>query len=283
MLGVEEALKFFLNLVCSVWNGFLSAAWGLIEQTPQEISPRSWGLITGSIGDIFLSIGIGLLVVFFLIGYLSNALDLREELTYEKLILLFVQLICVQAVFIGTTRIIPLACNAAKGMVLKIKYIGGIETLYLSVDDLAGIPFDDMKVFPAIIGLIMTVFALLAAVTCGGMIVWSVIGRMFKIYILIPISAIPLSTLAGGSRMHRPAINWIKEFFISTFEVVIIALVLLIGNTFIGSNALGNFFKFTSDDVLQKTCISIFMMMLNMGIVTGAVKGCEMNLRKIFT
>lgn len=282
ILGIGDALYSFIGLVCSIWNGFIDAAWGLIEQTPQEISPGSWALVTGSIQDIFTAIGVGLLGVFFLIGYLQNALDLREELTDQKLILLFLQLVLVQAVFIGITRLIPLACNAAKNLVLKIKYTGGIEALHLSPNDLTGIPFDDMKFFSAIIGLLMTVFALIAAVICGGMIVWGILGRMFKIYVLIPIAAVPLSTFAGGSRVNRPAINWIKEFMIAAFEVVLIALVLLIGSTFIGSNALGNFFQFNDSDVLQKTCVAIFMMILNMGIVAGGVKGCEITLRKIF-
>ena len=73
---------------------------------------------------------------------------------------------------------------------------------------------------------------LIAAVVCGGIIVWGVLGRVFKVFVLIPIAAVPLSTLAGGNRTWRPALNWLREFLISVFEVVLIAIVLILGAYF---------------------------------------------------
>lgn len=278
----DNILNTFINWICSVWNVFMDIAWGLIGQTPQEVSPDSWTMVTGSMMDMFTAIGVGLLIVFFLIGYISNVMDLKDELTYEKVVMLLVQLVVVQVAFLGTTRLIPLACNAAKGIVTGFRLTGGTQGIHLSADDLSSIPWEDMGLWTTMVGLLLAFVAMIVAFICGGVIVWGVLGRVFKIYILTPISAVPLSTLAGGSRIQRPAINWIKEFLIAVFEVVIIAIVLNIGAKFIGSNILANYFQFSEDDVLQQTCTGIVMMMINMGVVAGAVKSSESILRKIF-
>lgn len=278
----DNILYTFINWICSIWNAFMDITWGLIGQTPQEVSPESWNMVTGSMMDMFTAIGVSLLIVFFLIGYISNVMDLKDELTYEKVIMLFVQLVVVQMAFLGATRLIPLACNAAKGVVVRFRWAGGAEAVHLSADTLSSIPWDDMGLLTVMVGLLLAFIAMIVTIVCGAIIVWSVLGRVFKIYILTPIAAVPLSTLAGGTRIQRPAINWIREFLISVFEVVIIAIVLNIGAKFIGSNVLANYFQFSEDDVLQQTCTGIFMMMINMGVVAGAVKSSEAILRKIF-
>ena len=61
------------------------------------------------------------------------------------------------------------------------------------------------------------------------------------------------------------------------------AIVLILGAYFIGSNILNNYFQFGSDDPLKATCTGIFMMIINMGVVAGAVKGWEAILRRVFS
>lgn len=283
IFGEKNILYTFIDWICSVWNGFIDAAWGLIAQTPAEISPDSWALVTGDLKTLFTNVGASLVVVFFLLGYIRNAMDLNEELTYEKVTMLLFMLGVVETVYVLGIELIPVSCTAAKGLVLKIKDVGGIDSIHLSAESLESIPWDDMGMITIIIGLLLSIFALIAAVVCGGIIVWGVLGRVFKVFVLIPIAAVPLSTLAGGNRTWRPALNWLMEFLISVFEVVLIAIVLILGAYFIGSNILNNYFQFGSDDPLKATCTGIFMMIINMGVVAGAVKGWEAILRRVFS
>ena len=280
IFGTDNVLYEFINVVCSIWNGFMDAAWALVSKTPAEVSPDGWNIANGSLMDLFMIVGASLLMIFFLIGYIQNALDLRDELTYEKVAALIFQLVVIEVIFLQVTRWIPSMCNAAKGLVRKVQLLGGAaSSLHLSADSMSDIPWEDMGLLTITVGLLVGLLAFIVACVCGAIIIWCLLGRVFKIYILIPIAAVPLSTLAGGSRVQRPAVNWIREFLIEVFEVVVIALVLVIGASFIPSNPLASFFHFSDDSTLAKTCLGLFMMMLNMGMVTGAVKGSEAMLR----
>lgn len=281
-LGAAKIVYVLVQAICSIWNGFMDAAWGLIGQTPEQISPESWRLAMGSLMDIFTPIGVALLTVFFLISYIQNALDLKEEINYEKIIKMLLQLALIQVAFVSIVKVIPLACSAASSLVRKLQGVGGMGGAHLSPEKFSSIPWDDLGLFSVIVGFVIAILILIVAIVCGAVIVWSVLGRAFKIFVLTPIAAVPLSTMAGGSRTQRPAVNWIKEFLLAVFEVVVIGIVLIIGSSYINSNVIANYFQFDGNDVLLQTIIGLVMIGINMGVVTGAVKGCEAMLRKIY-
>ena len=72
IFGTDNVLYEFINVVCSIWNGFMDAAWALVSKTPAEVSPDGWNIANGSLMDLFMIVGASLLMIFFLIGRIGS-------------------------------------------------------------------------------------------------------------------------------------------------------------------------------------------------------------------
>ncbi|MEG2441712.1 MAG: hypothetical protein RSB37_09395 [Acetivibrio sp.] len=188
----------------------------------------------------------------------------------------------VQGVFVFTVKLIPMFCNAAKALVLKIAGLGTLKNGHLSVASFDALPYGEVGFGEGLLYAVGGIVVLVVAAACGLVLLWLALGRVFKLFVLIPLSSLPLSTVAGGGSMAHSAVSWAKEFFIAVFEVVVMAVVLLLSSTFIGSNQLANYLQFDSGDAVGLILTTILTTCINIFLTVGAAKGAESTLRKAF-
>ena len=68
----------------------------------------------------------------------------------------------------------------------------------------------------------------IAAIVCSFLILLTVYGRYIRLYLLVVSAPFALSTIVGGEEARRTFISWVKTFLLNTFEIVMIALVMVI-------------------------------------------------------
>ena len=79
------------------------------------------------------------------------------------------------------------------------------------------------------------IYIILSAI-CGIIILVEVLGRFMNLFLLTAFATVAFSTLAGGRGIENSAFSWIKSFFATTFQIVVIALIIRIGSLMITSN-----------------------------------------------
>ena len=71
------------NLGSGIWDFFMMIVLSLMGMSPETFSPGAWGYVTGTLYPWFLSIGVVMLNMFCMIGFIRQATNLKENITVE--------------------------------------------------------------------------------------------------------------------------------------------------------------------------------------------------------
>ena len=81
-----------LQTVVDFWNDKVSLVFELLGQSPTSFKGGGpWGVITG-IEPIFVAVGSSLVVLFFVIGFCSESVDVREEMRFEVILRMLIRI-----------------------------------------------------------------------------------------------------------------------------------------------------------------------------------------------
>ena len=187
-----------LENALEVWNEKLAEIWTLITQSPQAFKGGSiWSVIV-SVHGALQAIGYALLVLFFVVGVMRTCGSFAEVKKPEHAVKLFVRFAIAKGVI-------------TYGMELMLAFLEIIQGVISTIMNAAGFGGAAETVLPAEIvtaiedcGFFESI-PLWAVTLIGGLFIWvlsfvmilSVYGRFFKLYMYTAISPIPLSTFAG--------------------------------------------------------------------------------------
>ena len=81
-----------LNMVFGFWNNQVSLVFALLKESPVNFKGGGpWGVISG-IEPIFVAVGSSLVVLFFVIGFCSESVDVKEEMRFEVILRMLIRL-----------------------------------------------------------------------------------------------------------------------------------------------------------------------------------------------
>lgn len=258
------------------WNEKLGQVFTILTTSPQSFGG---GVIYDVIKDIngaMQSVGLGLLVIFLLVGMVKSATNFEDMKRPEQILKLFLRFAVAKAVIsygmplmteifsvglgiigqMGTTQIANM--EIAPEIVAAAQEAGFMATLFPSILALLG-------------SLIMTVISV--------MILLTVFGRMFKIYMYMAVAPIPLSTFAGEATKNIGA-SFLKSFAGVCLEGGLIMLACVIYTAYIGST--GSSILLPADASLTDMLYSyVFGTVMNMLILLGTIKACDRIVREM--
>ena len=91
MFNLGEAILALLEIVFGFWNNQVSLVFELLGQSPTGFKGGGpWGIIEG-IEPLFVGIGSALVVLFFVIGFCAESVDIREEIRFEAILRMFIR------------------------------------------------------------------------------------------------------------------------------------------------------------------------------------------------
>ena len=197
-----------LENALEVWNGKLSEIWQLITQSPQDFKGGAiWNVVTDIHGAL-QAVGYALLVLFFVVGVVKTCASFSELKRPELAVKMFVRFALAKALI-------------TYGMELMLALLSIIQGVVSSIMNAAGFGAPSSTVLPAEIvtaiedcGFFESI-PLWAVTLIGGLFIWvlsfvmilSVYGRFFKMYMYAALAPIPLSSFAG-----EPSQNVGKSF-----------------------------------------------------------------------
>lgn len=257
-----------LENALAVWNGKLTEIWQILTQSPEEFKGGQIWSIVVNIHGALQSIGYALLVVFFVVGVIKTCGSFTEVKRPEHVFKMFVRF--------------ALAKGAITyGMELMLAILDIIQGIISVVMNTAGFGTTEQTVLPEEIvtaveecGFLESI-PLWAITLIGGLLIWvlsfvmilSVYGRFFKLFMYTAIAPIPLSAFAGEPSQNIGK-SFIKSYAAVCMEGVVIVLACIIFSVFASSPPEIN------ADVAAVTMVWSYIgeLVFNMLILVGAVK-----------
>ena len=206
-----------MRIAADIWNACMKAAGGMLTMTPQGFSPGTWAFVNGTLYPFALSIGLSLLNLFFIIGWLQALTRIHENITLEMTVEGLMKIVLANVLFLNIKTIIRELFGTASLMA------GSVFTL--QAPRLVAADLDAGSVlFYNLFGLLY----IIAAIACGLIILLTVYGRYIKLYLLVVSAPFALSTIVGGEEARRTFVSWLKTFILNTFEIVVIAMTMVV-------------------------------------------------------
>ena len=199
----------------STWNDKMAEVWKLLTMSPETFKGGSIWKVILNINGAIQAIGLALLVLFFLAGVVKTSANLGEIKRPEHALKLFLRFVIAKAVVTYGLELMLAIFNIIQGVVASIMTTSGVAgagktTLPKAMID----AIEDCGFFESIPLWAVTLIGSLFITVLSFIIILTVYGRFFKLYMYTAIAPIPLSTFAG-----EPTQN-VRRSFIKSYATV---------------------------------------------------------------
>lgn len=230
--------KWTVNLITyalDIWNGKLGEIITLITQSPEEFKNGEIWKVILRINDAMQAIGLALLVLFFAVGVIKTYGSFVEVKKPEHVIKIFVRFAISKAIVTYGLEMLTSIFEVGQGIISSI-----LRTATLSSFEKAVIPQEMIDAINKLgfldtipIWLITFIGCLMITVLSFVMIL-TVYGRFFKLYLYTAIAPIPLSSFASESTQGVGK-QFFKSYCAVCLEGAIIVLACVIFSIFASS------------------------------------------------
>ena len=224
-----------LQNALATWNDKLSEIWLLVTQSPEEFKDGSiWNVMTNIHGAL-QAIGYSLLVLFFVVGVMKTCGNFAEVKRPEIAIKLFIRFILAKASIDYGLELMMALFNIVQGIVSKI-----MATAVLGAITETGLPdsivtaIEESGFWESVPLWAVTLIGSLFITVLSFIMIMTVYGRFFKIYLYTAIAPVPLSAFAGETSSSIGK-SFIKSYTAVCLEGAIIVLGCIIFSLFAAS------------------------------------------------
>ena len=206
------------------WNEKMSEIWQLVTQSPEDFKGGSiWSVIVNIHGAV-KAIGLALLVLFFVVGVMKTCGSFAELKKPEHAIKLFVRFALMMALFKIVQGLISTIMNASG--------LGAADQTVLPAEMVTAI--EDCGFFESVPLWAVTLIGSLVITVLSFIMIMSVYGRFFKLYLYTALAPVPLSTFAGEPTQNVGK-SFIKSYAAVCLEGAVIILACVIFSLFASS------------------------------------------------
>ena len=264
-----EKILALLEMVFGFWNNQVGLVFALLGQSPVTFKGGGPWQIVESIEPIFVGVGSSLVVLFFVIGFCSESVDVREEMRFEVILRLLIRLGLAEW-FVANNVTIMKAFFSTVGNLVNALSEGQYKTL--TIESTQAEVIRNLGFGESLIMLILAALLSIIIIICGFFMIYTVYFRFLKLMIIVPIGAIAFSTMAGNRNVAHTASAYAKHFLSVAFEAVTMALAIILCNAFINAG-LPSFTGSYAD--WAKTLIYLCEMTFTIALTVGSVKGAQ--------
>ena len=264
MDGIIDNLTSALN----TWNSKLAEIWSLLTESPETFKGGSIWEVILKIHDALEAIGLALLVLFFVWGLIKTCTSWQDIKRPEHAFKLFLRFIIARALVVYGMDMMKAIFEIIQGIISTIT-----ETVGLGISSDTVIP---QEIIDAVSNTGFLESIPLWAITLLGSIfitilsfimILTVYGRFFKLYMYTAISPIPLAAAASESTQST-ALTFIKSYSAVCLEGAIVLLSCVIFTAYA-----------SSEPTVDTTASSVSMIwgyigevIFNMLVLVGTIK-----------
>ncbi len=257
-----------LQNALETWNSKLSEIWTLITQTPETFKGGAiWNVIINIHGAV-QAIGLALLVLFFVVGVMKTCGSFAEVKKPEHALKLFIRFAIAKIVVTYGLDLMLALFKIIQGVIATIIQASGFgsatqtvlpQEIITAVESCGFFESIPLWAVTLIGGLFITVLSFIMIMT--------VYGRFFKLYLYTAIAPVPLSTFAGEPT-QQVGKSFIKSYCAVCLEGAIIVLSCIIFSLFASSPPVVD----TGAAAVTQVWKYIGELVFNMLVLVGTIK-----------
>lgn len=258
-----------LNVIFAFWNNQVSLVFALLGQSPTAFKDgKPWDVIEG-LEPVFVAVGSSLVVLFFVIGFCSESIDIREEMRFEVILRILIRLGLAEYLVANNVTIMKAFFQSVGALVGLIAEGDRIELKVATeqADVIKNLGFGE-----SLIMLILASLLSIIVIICGFFLIYTVYFRFLKLLVIVPLGSIAFSTMSGNRVVAHACATYCKYFLSVCFEAVTMALAIVVCNAFINAGLpsfAGDYADWT------KTLIYLCEMTFTVALTVGSVKGAQ--------
>ena len=269
IFNLGQQILDLLEMVFGFWNNQISLVFALLGQSPVSFkSGGPWGVIQ-NLEPIFVGVGSSLVVLFFVIGFCSESVDVKEDMRFEVILRMLMRIGIAEWLVANNVTIMKAFFTSAGNLV---KLVGAGEMAELTIDSGQVEIIKNLGFGSSLVMLILASILSIVIIVCGFFLIYTVYFRFLKILILVPFGAIAFSTVSGNRMVSHTAVSYAKNFLSIVFEAVTMALATVVCNALI-SAGLPSFTGEYAD--WTQTLIYLCEMTFTIALTVGTVKGAQ--------
>ena len=266
-----------LENALNTWNEKLAEIWQIITQSPEQFKGGTiWSVILDIHGAL-QAIGLALLVLFFVVGVMRTCGNFAEVKKPEHALKLFIRFALAKGVVTYGLELMMALFNIIQGVVSTIMNAAGFgsatqtvlpQEIVIAVEDCGFFESIPLWAVTLIGGLFITILSFI--------MIMSVYGRFFKLYLYTAIAPIPLSTFAGEPSQSVGK-SFIKSYAAVCLEGAIIVLACIIFSLFAAAPPAVN------PDAAAVSMVWSYIgeLVFNMLVLVGAIKMADRVVREM--
>ena len=259
------------------WNGKLSEIWELLTQSPETFRGGGIWAVMVNINGALQAIGYALLVLFFVVGVVKTCGSFTEVKRPEHAVKLFVRFALAKGIISYGMELMMALFTIVQGIISSIMNTAGFgnvdeaalpEEMVTAIEDCGFLESIPLWAVTLIGGLLVTVLSFI--------MILSVYGRFFKVYLYTAIAPVPLSTFAGEPSQNVGK-SFLKSYAAVCLEGAIIALACIIFSLFASSPPTVN----TSEAAVTMVWSYTAELTFNMLVLVGTIKMSDRVVREM--
>lgn len=261
----------------NTWNEKLSEIWSLLTTTPQEFKGGAiWSVIV-NINNAMQAIGLALLVLFFVAGVVKTCGSFVEVKKPEHALKLFIRFAIAKGVITYGMELMISLFEIVQGIIVSMMSSSGMsrfqnttlpQEMITTIESCGFFESIPLWAVTLIGGLLITVLSFILIMT--------VYGRFFKLYMYTALAPIPLSTFAGEPSQSVGK-SFVRSYCAVLLEGAVILLSCIIFSLFASTPPVVD----TSAAAVTQVWSYIAQLSFNMLVLVGTVKMSDRIIREM--
>nr|WP_179970551.1 hypothetical protein [Dorea longicatena] len=259
------------------WNSKLAEIWQILTQSPENFKGGGIWQVIVQIHGALQAIGYALLVLFFVVGVVKTCGSFTEVKRPEHALKIFIRFAIAKGVVTYGLELMMALFNIVQGItstIMKTAGFGSTEDTVLPDEIIKAV--EDCGFFESIPLWAVTLIGGLFITVLSFIMIMSVYGRFFRLYLYTAIAPIPLSSFAGEPSQNIGR-SFLKSYAAVCLEGAIVVLACIIFSLFA-----------SSPPVVDPDAAAVIMvwsyigeLIFNMLVLVGAVKMSDRVVREM--
>ena len=266
-----------LQNALDTWNSKLAEIWQILTQSPETFKGGGIWQVIVQIHGALQAIGYALLVLFFVVGVVKTCGSFTEVKRPEHALKIFIRFAIAKGVVTYGLELMMALFNIIQGVtstIMQTAGFGSTEDTVLPDEIIEAV--EDCGFFESIPLWAVTLIGGLFITVLSFIMIMSVYGRFFRLYLYTAIAPIPLSSFAGEPSQNIGR-SFLKSYAAVCLEGAIVVLACIIFSLFASSPPV------VDPDVAAGTMVWSYIgeLIFNMLVLVGAVKMSDRVVREM--
>ena len=266
-----------LQNALDTWNSKLAEIWQILTQSPETFKGGGIWRVIVQIHGALQAIGYALLVLFFVVGVVKTCGSFTEVKRPEHALKIFIRFALAKGVVTYGLELMMALFNIIQGVtstIMQTAGFGSTEDTVLPDEIIEAV--EDCGFFESIPLWAVTLIGGLFITVLSFIMIMSVYGRFFRLYLYTAIAPIPLSSFAGEPSQNIGR-SFLKSYAAVCLEGAIVVLACIIFSLFASSPPV------VDPDAAAVTMVWSYIgeLIFNMLVLVGAVKMSDRVVREM--